>query len=192
MTIIKSLISSNIRIAILKILVINPQDSFNINELSRMTGFALRGVDKELKNLQSGGILKKRIVGNQHRYQLNPLCPVYSEIKAIIVKTVGIANIIKEALNPLRKKIDYAFIFGSFASGDFGSESDVDLFIVSDLSGLKLTKALSKAQDTLGRSINIAHFKGDEFNRRKKRKDHFISKAISGPIINIIGKVDGS
>jgi len=192
MKVIQSLISSSVRIAILKTLTINPRDSYNINELSRMTGFSLRGADKELKNLLSGGILKKRVVGNQHRYQLNPLCSIYPEIKAIIVKTVGIADVIKKVLDPLRKNIDHAFIFGSFASGDFEIESDVDLFVVSDLSGLKLTKVLSEAQDTIGRSINIAHFKGDEFSRRKKRKDHFISKVTSGPTINIIGKMDGS
>jgi len=192
MNVIQALISSSIRIAILKTLVINPQNSYNINELSRMTGFALRGVDKELKNLLSGGILEKSVVGNQHRYQLNPNCSIYPEIKAIIVKTVGIAYVIKKALDPVKKRIDRAFIYGSFASGDFGIESDVDLFVVSDLSGLELTKVLSDAQDTIGRSINIAHFKWDEFSRRKKEKDHFISNVTSGPIINIMGQVDES
>lgn len=152
-----------------------------------MTGFAIRGVDKELKNLLLGGILEKRVVGNQHRYQLNQQCPIYSEIKAIIVKTVGVADIIKKALDPVKESIDRAFIYGSFASGDFGVESDVDLFIISDLSGIELAKVLSDAQDTICRSINTAHFKLDEFRRRRKEKDHFISNVTRGPIINIIG-----
>ncbi len=98
------MISSSIRIAVLKTLVINPQNSYNINELSRMTVFAIRGVDKELKNLLLGGILEKRVAGNQHRYQLNQQCPIYSEIKAIIVKTIGVTDIIKKAgFVPIKK-----------------------------------------------------------------------------------------
>ncbi|MFO7980735.1 MAG: nucleotidyltransferase domain-containing protein [Candidatus Aminicenantes bacterium] len=188
MNVINALISSNIRISVLKTLVINPQKSYNINELSRITGFAIRGVDKELKNLLLGGILEKSVVGNQHRYQLNQQCPIYSELKAIIVKTVGVSDVIKKALDPVKKSIDRAFIYGSFASGDFGVESDVDLFIISDLSGMEITKLLSDAQNTIGRSINTAHFKWDEFIRRKKEKDHFISNVTRGPIINIIGQ----
>jgi len=41
MTEIQALISSNIRIALLKILALNPDSAFNINELSRRTQFSL-------------------------------------------------------------------------------------------------------------------------------------------------------
>lgn len=187
---IQALLSSKIRIGVLKILTIAPDESYNINELSRKTGFAVRGVDKELKNLLAGGILKKRIMGNQHQYQINPDCPIYAEIKKMIVKTVGIKDVVEEALKSLLKKIDYAFIYGSFASGDFNAESDVDLFVVSDVAGLELTKIISRVQETINRSVNLAHFSKDEFRRRKKEKDHFVTSVINGQVINIIGKVD--
>ncbi len=110
MTDIRALISSKIRIEILRILSLNPDSKYNINELSRMTSFSPRGVEKELKNLLTGGILKKKVSGNQHRYQLDSLCPIYLEIKNLIVKTVGIADIIKHALEPVAPDIELAFI----------------------------------------------------------------------------------
>ena len=135
---IRSVISSKIRVELLRILALNPESSFNINELSRRTGFSLRGVDRELKNLFSGGILTRIVSGNQHRYQLDPLCPINKEIKGMIIKTVGIADFVKNALQPVEEEIERASIYGSFASGDYGNDSDVDILIVSQLSGLKL------------------------------------------------------
>ena len=184
---IRALISSKIRIEILRILTVLPQNVYNINELSRLTAFSPRGVEKELKNLLSGGILRKEIIGNQHRFQLNQDCPVYSEIKSLIIKTVGVADVIRNALDPHEQEITYAFVYGSFASGDYGNESDIDLFVVTVLSGLKLTELMRSVQELTGRSINTAHFDPVEFERRKLEKDHFVSRVLEGPIIEIIG-----
>lgn len=192
MTEIQALISSNIRIALLKILALNPDSAFNINELSRRTQFSLRGVEKELKNLLSGGILKREIIGNQHRYQLDPRCPILQEIKGIITKTVGIVELIKNALKSVEKDITKAFIFGSFASGDYGYESDVDLFMVTGLTGLKIAGLIGDLQNEIGRAINVSQFSPEEFDRRKQNNDHFLSQVLKGPKIYIIGQSDES
>jgi predicted nucleotidyltransferase len=187
MTDIHTLISSRTRIELLKILALNPESTFNINELSRRTGFSLRGVEKELKNLFSGGILRKEVSGNQHRYQLDPLCPINREIKGIITKTVGVVELIKQALRSVEQEIERAFIYGSFASGDYGNDSDVDLFIITELSGLKLTELLVELQNEIGRSINVSHFTLNEYNRRKEQNDHFLNRVLESPKINIFG-----
>ena len=187
---IRALISSKIRVEILKILTLNPESSFNINELSRRTGFSLRGVEKELKNLLTGGILRREISGNQHRYQLDPLCPILQEIKAIITKTVGLAELVKQALISVEKKIERAFIYGSFAAGDYGNKSDVDLFIVTELSGLKLAELLGEVQNEIGRPINVSQFTADEFNQRKEQNDHFLNRVLESPKIIIFGSID--
>ena len=190
MTDIRALISSKIRVEILKILTLNPESSLNINELSRRTGFSLRGVEKELKNLLTGGILRREISGNQHRYQLDPLCPIHQEIKAIITKTVGLAELVKQALISVEKKIERAFIYGSFAAGDYGNKSDVDLFIVTELSGLKLAELLGEVQNEIGRPINVSQFTADEFNQRKEQNDHFLNRVLESPKIIIFGSID--
>ena len=189
---IRSLISSKIRIELLKILALSPESSFNINELSRRTEFSIRGVDRELKNLFSGGILTRRVSGNQHRYQLDPSCPINKEIKGIIIKTVGITDVLKRVLQPVEKEIERAFIYGSFASGDYGNDSDVDLFIVSELSGLKLAELLGPVQNEIGRSINISQFTPVEYDLRKSQNDHFITRVLEGPKITVFGLTNES
>jgi predicted nucleotidyltransferase len=189
---IRSLISSKIRIKLLKILALSPESSFNINELSRRTEFSIRGVDRELKNLFSGGILTRIVTGNQHRYQLDPSCPINKEIKGIIIKTVGITDVLKKVLQPVEKEIERAFIYGSFASGDYGNDSDVDLFIESELSGLKLAEILGPVQNEIGRSINISQFTPAEYDLRKSQNDHFITRVLEGPKITVFGLTNES
>jgi predicted transcriptional regulator len=170
MTDLRTLISSKIRIELLKILALNPESTFNINELSRRTGFSIRGVEKELKNLLTGGILRREVSGNQHLYQLDLRCPIYQEIKAIITKTVGLTALVKQAL--------------------ISVEKNVDLFIVSELSGLKLAELLGEVQNEIGRSINVSQFTADEFNQRKEQNDHFLKRVLEGPKIHIFGHID--
>ena len=189
---IRTLISSNIRIELLKIFSLNPESSFHINELSRRTGFSPRGVEKELKNLLSGGILKKEVFGNQHRYQLDTQSPISGEIRGIIIKTVGVADRIRAALIPVEDEIDLAFIYGSFAAGDYSNYSDVDLFIVGDLSGIRLAELLGPVQNEIGRPVNISQFSLDEYRQRKELNDHFISKVFQVPRITILGQLDES
>jgi predicted nucleotidyltransferase len=183
----RALISSKTRIALLRVLVLNPEGSLHMNELIRRTGFSPRGVEKELKNLLAAGILKKEVTGNLHRYRLDPECPIAPEIKALMVKTVGIGDLIKQALKPLEKKIDMAFVYGSFASGDFGNESDVDLFIVGEVSGIQLAKILGPVQNRIGRSINVSQFNSVEYKKRKAQQDHFVARVLEGPRIPLIG-----
>jgi predicted nucleotidyltransferase len=189
---IQTLIASKIRIEILRLLAMDSVGSFNINELSRRIGSTPRGVEKELKNLLSGGILKREIIGNQHRYQFDENCIILPEIKGMIIKTVGAIDLIRNSLESVAKKINRAFIFGSFASGNYGNESDVDLFLVTDLTGLEIAEQIGDLQNELGRAINISQFSIDEFEKRKANRDHFINQVIEGPKIDIIGKSDES
>ena len=190
MTVLHHLISSRIRVEILKILALRPESAFNINELSRMTGYSLRGVDKELKNLLSGGLLKREISGNQHRFQLDPACPIHKEVKAIIAKTVGIVDVLKKGLEQIRDEIHLAFVFGSFASGDYRNESDLDLFIVSDIPGVKLSELLGPIQEQLVRAVNISQFSLLEYERRKAEGDHFVNRVLEKPKIILFGRLN--
>lgn len=189
---IHALISSKIRIALLKIVALNPDSAFHVNDLIRRTGFSPRGVEQELKNLLSGGILKREISGNQHRYRLDPQCPIKAEVQGIVLKTVGLSDVIRTALSPVEEDIHLAFVFGSFASGNYGNESDIDLLVVSALAGIKLAELLGPVQNELGRSINVSQFSPAEYKRRLEKNDHFLTRVTEASRITIIGPEDES
>ena len=51
--------------------------------------------------------------------------PLYPEIRSLVLKTSGLADVIREA--PGQESIRLAFVFGSVANGSETSESDIDL-----------------------------------------------------------------
>jgi len=49
---------------------------------------------------------------------------------AIVRKTLGAPNAIREALRPLAGRIARAFLYGSFAAGTDQPGSDIDLLVI--------------------------------------------------------------
>jgi predicted nucleotidyltransferase len=132
--------------------------------------------------------LKKEVSGNQHHYHLDSSCPVYPEIKSLVLKTVGLCDVLKRALAPAEDHIELACVFGSFAKGDYGNESDVDVLLVSDLPGVELAKLTGPVQNEIGRAVNVSHFSVEEFRRRKQEKDHFVTRILENHRMMIIEK----
>ena len=69
---------------------------------------------------------------------------------------------------------DYAFVFGSFARGNYSEKSDVDVFVIGDASE-ELEAAFASIQKKTGREINWIHWKAGE--ARKKKDGSFFKNA---------------
>ena len=48
-------------------------------------------------------------------YQANRQSPIFNEINSLMVKTAGVAELLRDALAALGEQIQAAFIFGSLA-----------------------------------------------------------------------------
>ncbi len=182
----KNLFSSETRIALLNRFLMHPGDEFYLRQLSGHFGLSPRLVSLELQNLQSIGLLKKRVSGNQHYYTINQQHLLFNELQRIFIKTVGLKDVIKTYLTPFEKDIHTAFIYGSLAKGNATVESDVDLMIVGDLSTRKFSGSMLKAGQELGRQINFSVFSLDEYKERLRNKDHFVTSVMNDAKIFII------
>lgn len=80
-------------------------------------------VNRELKKLTATGQVTVNRRGNQTRYQANPDSLVFAELRALVVKTMGIADQLRQALSPFAEQISFAFISGSVARGTEGAGS---------------------------------------------------------------------
>jgi len=168
----------------------HPETEYYGRELSNMLGASPRSVHLELKNLKSIDLLQRRISGKQHYYSVNTLHPLYRDLQNIFRKTVGLKDVVAEALRPYTASIAYAFIYGSFASGNFTAESDVDLIIIGDTRSRKLSSVLMKAGESLEREINCSVFSRNEFIGRLQKHDHFISRILEEPVLFLVGDPD--
>jgi predicted nucleotidyltransferase len=184
-------IFSETRSKVLRELVLSGEKKIHLRELSRRTGLNLMGVQRELKNLLAAGIVLEERSGNQKLYTLNRKSPIYDELKMIIVKTAGVADEVRKALEPLKDKIYKAFIYGSFATGTYDSESDIDLAVIGDISLKDIVGATSGTSKMLRRVLNAVTFSRKEYNEKLK-EDGFVRRIETGEKIVLIGESDES
>jgi predicted nucleotidyltransferase len=180
------------RCLVLRELVLASGKPLHIRELARLTGLNANGVHREIRNLLTPGIIIENRSGNQKLYTLNKRCPIYEDIRSLIIKTIGVADRIREALEPLKDKIHVAFIYGSFAAGTENSESDVDLMIVGDVRLRTVSGALLETRDELRKVINSTILGKHDFEEELKKKDGFIARITRGKKIFLIGDLDDS
>ena len=69
-------------------------ETFYLRQLARMAGAGMGAVQRELKTLTGAGILTRTAKGKQVYYQANPQCPVFAEMKLLIMKTAGMGAIV--------------------------------------------------------------------------------------------------
>ena len=159
-------------------------------ELERLTKLNIKGIQRELNALAKAGIVLAERSGNRVYYRANPRCPIYPELKMLILKTVGLADVLCKALAPLAPKIKLAYIYGSFATGDTRADSDVDLMIVGDLSLKDLAAPIAEAQRELAREVNPSVYDVADYRERLDRTDSFIARVHRGERIILQGDSD--
>ncbi|MBI3187269.1 MAG: nucleotidyltransferase domain-containing protein [Gammaproteobacteria bacterium] len=172
---------------VLGLLFGKPDKSFYLNETVRWADMGRGTIRRELDRLVAAGVLTVSHEGNQHHYRANPECPVYNELLGIVRKTFGVADVIREALLPLAEQIDWAFIFGSVASGKETSSSDIDLMIIGSPGFSDVVAALYSSQQSLGREINPKIFRRAEWLQMVANKDAFVKDVLSKPRMDVMG-----
>ncbi len=182
-----SLLFSEYRKRILGLLLLNPEASYHVRELARLTNTAAGTLHKELSKLTAGGILQSKKVGNQVHYSANMQCPIFNELAGILRKTSGLVDVLANALSDVKNQINFAFMFGSVARGEQNANSDVDVMLVGTLSFGDAVQCLHGTQQTLQREINPVVYSVNEFKRRMENKDSFITEILNKPKLFIIG-----
>jgi predicted nucleotidyltransferase len=169
-----------------------PERSYHLNELRRLTGLGSASLQRELGKLAAAGLVRSEKKGNLRVFQANMDSPVYEELAALTRKTLGAQPLLQEALAPLKAKLDLAFIYGSIAKGTDTAKSDVDVIMVGkDLLLSEVLKLLLPVESQLGRKINPTLYTPAEYKRRRAQKDSFLNRVLGQPVIPLIGEALG-
>jgi len=181
---------SETRRAVLALFLMRPEERYYLREVARRTDRAPSTVQAELASLEQAGILTKAVSGNRTYYQANTGCAIYPELSRIVLKTVGLVDVLRQYLAPLSGGISVAFVYGSMASSEAGPQSDVDLLIVGEVDEIKLHSAITEAEGELGRAVNYTVLDKAEFRRRRTEEGGFMSRVLSGPRLAVLGDPD--
>ena len=140
--------------------------------------------------LAEAGIVERRRVGNQVQFRASPTCPIYEDLRNILKKTVGAADVLRDALAPLSGRIRAAFVYGSIARGDERAGSDLDLLIVGEAGFAEVVAALAPAQALLRREVNPNVYPALEFRKKIAAGDPFLKRVLADRKIFIVGGED--
>ena len=183
---IASVLFSGTRQRLLSALLLNPHQPVYAMELANHLGVRPSTLQRDLAKFTAAGILKMSRSGNRAYFQANEECPVFPELRALLIKTSGLVDVLHGELAPLASKIKVAAVYGSIASGTETSGSDIDLLIIGSVKMIELSLPLAQATGTLRRQINPSLYTPREFSK-KAGNSHFVQSVLGKPLLFVLG-----
>ena len=178
---------SRARIAVLSELSKAADTGLHLREIARRSSLNSKTILREVHALRDVDVLTAQEIGRQIIYRLNPDCPIYEELRSIIRKTVGLAEVLQNALAPLQDRIEFAYIYGSYATGTERLNSDIDLMVVCKLTLRELSSPIREAGRTMQRTVNPTLYSPQEYAEELKDDNSFVARVHHGSRIDLIG-----
>jgi predicted nucleotidyltransferase len=173
---------------VLGLLFGKPDQSFYANEIARWAQVGKGSLMRELDRLQRAGVLTLTRQGNQTHYQANPDCPIYTELLGIARKTFGIAEPLRQALQPFAEQITWAFVYGSIAKDQANASSDIDLMLIGEgLHYSEVMERLMPMEEQLGRVLNPTLYTPDDWAAKLAAENSFVVRVAQQDKINLMG-----
>jgi DNA-binding MarR family transcriptional regulator len=160
---IDQLFSGKIRLKLLARLLLNPSSQVYLRQLERDLNVSSNTVRLELNKLSEMKLIN--VVESEEskikKYIGNTAHPLYSNLRSIILKYVGVDQLVEEIFYKLGE-IDEVFLTGEFANGI--ETPFIDLVLVGDIDRDYLNKLVESAEKLLNKKIRIAIYSKKEFN----------------------------
>ena len=168
-----------------------PERSFFATELIGLVGAGSGAAQRELARLEKSKLVTVTRVGTRKHYQANAQSPIFRELHEIMIKTVGLAEPLREALAPLASRIAAAFVFGSVAKRSDTAASDIDVLVLSDsVDYADVFDALQSAETRLARRINPTVYSPAHWRKKRREGNAFVVKVSAQPKVFLIGNED--
>lgn len=165
-----------------------PEKWWFMSELAAFLNTVPSSLQRELDSLTASGILRSRRDGNRLYFQPETDSPIFAPLSELISQTLGISEKLSQALLPLREKISCAFIYGSVAGNEENALSDIDLMIVGSGGLAELSPILRDLERYFKREINVTNYGIEEFQRKIREGNHFLTSVLKKEKIFLIGE----
>jgi predicted nucleotidyltransferase len=164
----------------------NPTARHHLRDLAQRLGVDPSNLSKELAHLEREGLFRSELSGRQKYFQLNREYSLYNEVRSIVAKTIGVVPLLSQSLRTL-DGVKEAYLFGSFASSQQISSSDIDVLVIGQPNEEQLAQTAQKLERQLGREINYTVLTPNEFKQRRARKDTFLENVWRNKRISLLG-----
>ncbi len=172
---------------ILAVTYLDPRRWWYMRELASHLRVAPSSLQRELEGMVRGGILLRRKAGKHVYFKASTDAPIFDELHGLMLKTAGLADLVRRTLKPIVRHIRWAFIYGSMAKSAEHSLSDVDLMVIGSAALAALSAALRPAERKLGRAVNPSVYTPEEFKAKVKSGHPLIAAVMRGKKIFVLG-----
>lgn len=171
----KRIFTSNARIKLFEVFLLNPDGEFFIRELTRKLNEQINSIRRELGNLKALGLLRSRFKNRKKFYIVNKQFVLFNELRSIIIKSSSTLDKVAKRIQQLGD-VDLLIISGIFIE----RKSPTDLFIVGNVDKAALEDFLSRELD-MKYPIKMSVMSREDFIYRIKINDKFVKEFLADP-----------
>ena len=158
--------SGKIRIRLLTRLLLNPESKVYLRGLEKEMGVSSNTVRLELNKLSEMKLIEavdqtENSSTKTKRFKVNSKHPLFSSLRGIVLKFVGVEQIIEEVFNRLGN-VEKVFLTGDLALGK--NSPFVDLVVVGDIDRQYMNKLIAKTETLIDKKVRIAVYTKESFN----------------------------
>ncbi|OGM14042.1 hypothetical protein A3D84_02950 [Candidatus Woesebacteria bacterium RIFCSPHIGHO2_02_FULL_42_20] len=181
------IITSKVRIKVLRLFFANPTEMYHVRGVVREVGEEINAVRRELERLEKAGILKKEARGNRIYYWVRIDYSMFGDLVSMVAKSTGLGFQILSNKSKLGK-IAFAMFSGRFVRYKKRKrDEDVDILIVGEVTMPELAAVIRAEEARRNVEINYTVMSKEEFEFRKKRRDPFVQSILLGSRVMLIG-----
>lgn len=177
---------------VLGILFGQPRRSYRVSDIIEQAGVGSGAVYRELARLEESHLVIGSKEGKEKYYRANRSSAIFDELCSLAKKITCPVDRVRDALEPLRNRLDIAFVYGSVANGEDTATSDIDVMAVCgeaeniELEN-KIRRALFPIENDLNRRADVLLYARDKFRLQALAEDSFIKRVLERPVIFLQG-----
>jgi hypothetical protein len=162
-----TLITSKTRLKLLLKFFLNSNARAHLRNLESEFGESTNAIRLELNKFEQAGLLQSEMSGNKKVFRANTRHPLFSDIHNILLKTIGVDQIIERVVTRLGN-VEKAYVAGDFARGTDAPIIDL-VFVGNEIDTEYLARLALKTEELISRKIRFVIFGPEEFETYREK-----------------------
>jgi predicted nucleotidyltransferase len=179
------LFRSEMQIRMLALLLLQPERSWTLHELTSALGSPQSSVHRELGRAESAGIVRRDAEARPHRFSAATDDAFYEPLADLLRRSVGVEEQLRATLD--RPDVHAAVIHGSWASGTRRPDSDIDVLVIGDADLRELRRLVRPIGKEAGRTLDLTVFRYREFGQLLGEQSSFARRVLEAPVTVLVG-----
>lgn len=170
---------------ILEVLLSHPSENYHLRGLAQAAGTDSGNTSKLLKLLVKSGLVLAGPDRYSTRYSINSRSPLVAPLRQLVAR----AGSLMVDLRAVADRIDavYVGVYGSVAAGTDDANSDIDVLVAGDLSGVAAQSAFKAVGRKHRKTVNVVAVTSAELARKLRGGGAFWTSIADGTKIDLKG-----